>query len=124
MAKEIKQRMYALFAVLGIAIFFRFSFHQNGTSLSLFARDFVKTDSVQPEIRQALNPFYVIVLTPVVMWLFSALSRRGKEISTPRKIAIGMGPAGLAYIFLAVFSLIEGYPSAEAFKALPPPRQK
>ena len=120
MATEIKQRMYALFAVLGIAIFFWFSFHQNGTSLSLFARDFVKTDSVQPEIWQALNPFYVIVLTPVVMWLFSALSRRGKEISTPRKIAIGMGLAGLAYIFLAVFSLIQGYPSAEAFKALSP----
>ena len=64
MATEIKQRMYALFAVLGIAIFFWFSFHQNGTSLSLFARDFVKTDSVQPEIWQALNPFFVIVLTP------------------------------------------------------------
>ena len=45
MAKEIKQRMYALFAVLGIVIFFWFSFHQNGTSLSLFARDFVETDT-------------------------------------------------------------------------------
>jgi amino acid/peptide transporter len=120
MASEIKQRMAALFAVLGIAIFFWFSFHQNGTSLSLFARDFVKTDSVQPEIWQALNPFYVIVLTPFVMMIFSALSRRGKEISTPRKIAIGMGLAGLAYIFLAVFSAIKGYPSAEAFKMLPP----
>ena len=41
MAKEIKQRMYALFAVLGIVIFFWFSFHQNGMSLSFFARDFV-----------------------------------------------------------------------------------
>ena len=120
MAAEIRQRMLALFAVLGIAIFFWFSFHQNGTSLSLFARDFVKTDSVQPEIWQALNPFYVIVLTPLVMMFFSWLGRRGKEISTPRKIAIGMGLAGLAYIFLAVFSLIKGYPSAEAFKALSP----
>ncbi len=83
MATEIKQRMYALFAVLGIAIF-------------------------------------VIVLTPVVMWVFSSLSRRGKEISTPRKIAIGMGLAGLAYLFLAVFSLLEGYPSAETFKSLAP----
>ena len=120
MAKEIKQRMYALFAVLGIAIFFWFSFHQNGTSLSLFARDFVKTDSVQPEIWQALNPFYVIILTPFVMMIFSSLSKRGKEISTPRKIAIGMGLAGIAYIFLAVFSALKGYPSAEAFKALDP----
>ncbi len=120
MASEIKQRMYALFAVLGIAIFFWFSFHQNGTSLSLFARDFVRTDSVQPEIWQALNPFYVIVLTPFVMLLFSSLPKRRKEVSTPRKIAIGMGLAGLAYIFLAVFSFTQGYPSADAFKALPP----
>ena len=118
MAKEIKQRMYALFAVLGIAIFFWFSFHQNGTSLSLFARDFVRTDSVQPEIWQALNPFYVIILTPIVMWVFSLLAKRGKEISTPKKIAIGMGLAGLAYLFLMIFSWIKGYPSANEFKDL------
>ncbi len=70
MAKEIRQRMYALFAVLGIVIFFWFSFHQNGTSLSLFARDFVATDTIAPEIWQAVNPFFVIVLTPLVMMLF------------------------------------------------------
>ena len=120
MAKEIKQRMYALFAVLGIAIFFWFSFHQNGTSLSLFARDFVRTDSVQPEIWQALNPFYVIILTPVVMWVFSLLAKRGKEISTPKKIAIGMGLAGIAYLFLVIFSAVKGYPSANEFKELAP----
>lgn len=120
MAKEIRQRMYALFAVLGIAIFFWFSFHQNGTSLSLFARDFVRTDSVQPEIWQALNPFYVIILTPVVMWVFSLLAKRGKEISTPKKIAIGMGLAGIAYLFLVIFSAVKGYPSANEFKELAP----
>ena len=119
MAKEIKQRMYALFAVLGIVIFFWFSFHQNGMSLSFFARDFVDSSAVAPEIWQAINRFFVIVLTPVIMALFAALARRGKEISTPKKIAIGMFIASLAFIFLAVFSLIEGYPSADAYKALP-----
>lgn len=118
MAREIKQRMYALFAVLGIAIFFWFSFHQNGQSLSLFARDFVKTDSIAPEIWQALNPFFVIVLTPVIMAVFGALSRRGKEISTPRKIAVGMAIAGCAYLFLMLFSAACGYPSGETFRAL------
>ncbi len=118
MAKEINQRMYALFAVLGIAVFFWFSFHQNGMSLSLFAKDFVKTDALAPEIWQAVNPFFVITLTPIIMWIFGSLVRKGKEISTPKKIAIGMGIAGLAYLFLAIFSYVQGYPSASDFKAM------
>lgn len=120
MATEIKQRMYALFAVLGIAVFFWFSFHQNGQSLSLFARDFVDTSKVAPEIWQAVNPFFVIVLTPVIMWIFSFLTKKGKEISTPRKIAIGMGIAALAYVFLAIYSTTMGYPSGTDFRAMAP----
>ena len=118
MAKEIKQRMYALFAVLGIAIFFWFSFHQNGTSMSLFARDFVDTSTIAPEIWQAVNPFFVIVLTPIIMWFFASLARRGREISTPRKIAIGMGLAGVAYLFMTVFSLVMNYPSGMEFREM------
>lgn len=118
MAKEIKQRLYALLAVLGVVIFFWFSFHQNGVSLSFFARDFVKTGQFPPEFWQAVNPFFVIVLTPVIMMIFGALSKRGKEISTPRKIAIGMFIAGLAYAFLAIYSAIAGYPSGEVFTSI------
>lgn len=116
MAKELKQRMYALFAVLGIAVFFWFSFHQNGTSMSLFARDFVDSSAVAPEIWQAVNPFFVIVLTPIIMVIFSALARKGRQISTPRKIAYGMGIAAIAYLFLTIFSLIMDYPSGTAFR--------
>ena len=119
MAKEIKQRLAALFAVLGIVIFFWFSFHQNGMSLSFFARDFVDSSAIAPEIWQAVNPFFVIVLTPIIMGIFAALARKGKEVSTPRKIGIGMFIAGLAFLFLAIFSYMKGYPSANEFKALP-----
>ena len=119
MAKEIKQRLYALFAVLGIVIFFWFSFHQNGMSLSFFARDFVDSSAVAPEVWQAINPFFVITLTPVIMAIFASLARRGKEISTPKKIAIGMGIAACAFLLLTVFSLINGYPSANEFRDLP-----
>ena len=119
MAKEIKQRLAALFAVLGIVIFFWFSFHQNGMSLSFFARDFVDSSAVAPEIWQAVNPFFVIALTPIIMGIFAFLARKGKEVSTPRKIAIGMFIAGLAFLFLAIFSYMKGYPSANEFKALP-----
>ena len=117
-AKEIKQRMYALFAVLGVAVFFWFSFHQNGQSLSVFARDFVATDSVAPEIWQCINPFFVIVLTPVIMWIFGSMAARGKEISTPRKIALGMFISACAYIFLVIVAAANNYPSGTEFKAL------
>lgn len=119
MATEIKQRLYALFAVLAIAVFFWFSFHQNGTSMSLFARDFVDTSAIAPEIWQAVNPFFVIVLTPIIILIFGALARKGKDISTPRKIALGMAIAATAYLIMSIFCNICGYPSAEEFKAMP-----
>ena len=118
-AKEIKQRMYALFAVLGVAVFFWFSFHQNGQSLSVFARDFCNTSSIAPEIWQCINPFFVIVLTPIIMVIFASLARKGKEMSTPRKIALGMFIAACAYIFLIVIASNHGYPSSTEFKSLP-----
>ncbi len=118
-AKEIKQRMAALYAVLGIAVFFWLSFHQNAQSLSIFARDFVDTSALPPEILQFINPFFVIVLTPIVMWIFAALARKGKEVSTPKKIALGMFIAACAYIFLIVIASVHNYPSGNEFKALP-----
>ena len=118
MAKEIRQRILALSAVLGIVIFFWFSFHQNGTSLSLFAKDFVVTSKIPPEIWQAINPFFVIVLTPAIIWFFNRLRNKGKEPSTPRKIAIGMGIAAIAFLFMAIISKVSNYPSATEFNAL------
>ena len=118
MAKEIKQRMAALFAVLGVCVFFWLSFHQNGQSLSVFARDYVITDKIAPEIWQAVNPFFVIVLTPIIMAIFAALARKGKAISTPRKIVIGMAITGLAYLFLVLLSMAYDYPNGETFRAL------
>jgi len=113
MATEIKQRLYALFAVLGIAIFFWFSFHQNGQSLSVFARDFVKTDAIAPEIWQALNPYFVIVLTPLMI-----IFNKKVTMSTPRKIALGMAIAGMAYLFLMIISIVNNYPSGTEFRAM------
>jgi POT family proton-dependent oligopeptide transporter len=112
--QEIRQRIYALFAVFGVVIFFWMSFHQNGYSLTYFARDYVNLDIIHinlgftsikgAEIFQCVNPFFVVFLTPLIMWVFGSLNRRGKEPSTPVKIATGMGIAALAYVFLMVFS--------------------
>jgi POT family proton-dependent oligopeptide transporter len=45
---------------------------------------------ISTELFQSINPFFVVVLTPVVVAFFTALRRRGLEPSTPGKIAWGM----------------------------------
>ncbi len=125
-AQEIRQRIYALFAVFGVVIFFWLSFHQNGYSLTYFARDYVNLDVIDidlgftsikgAEIFQSVNPFFVVLLTPLIMWFFGSLKKRGREISTPMKIAVGMGIAALAYVLLMLFSL--ALPPKEALSTM------
>ncbi len=106
-AKEIRQRIYALLAVFGIVIFFWFSFHQNGLTLTMFAKDYTLLGGIfnSAEIFQSINPFLVVFLTPIVIGIFSRLAKRGKEPSTPKKIAIGMGIAAFSFVIMAVGSI-------------------
>lgn len=114
-AKEIKQRLYALFAVFGVVIFFWFSFHQNGLTLTYFARDYVDLSGIKidlglvtiqgAEIFQSINPIFIVLLTPIIMAIFGWLRARGKEPSTPKKIAIGMFIAALAYFVMTLGSM-------------------
>ncbi len=117
--QEVKQRLSALFAVFAVVIFFWFSFHQNGLTLTLFAKDYTDlsnininlgfTKLVGAELFQSINPFFVVFLTPVILAVFAALRARGKEPSTPKKIAIGMGIAAAAYVLMTLGSM--GLPS-------------
>lgn len=106
-AKEIKQRILALFAVFGVVIFFWFSFHQNGLTLTMFAKDYTLLGGLFPSVEsfQSINPLLVVFLTPVVIFIFSRLAKKGKEPSTPKKIAIGMGIAAFAFVIMAVGSI-------------------
>ncbi len=119
-AREVRQRLYALLAVFGVVIFFWFSFHQNGLTLTMFAKEYTDLSGINidlgftqirgAEIFQSINPLCVVVLTPVVMGVFGWLRARGKEPSTPKKIAIGMGIAALGFVVMAVGSYVAELP--------------
>lgn len=118
--KEIKQRMYALFAVFGIVIFFWFSFHQNGLTLTFFAKEYTNLNIMKisigsltlqgAEIFQSINPIFVVCLTPLVLFLFGWLRKRGIEPSTPKKIAIGMFIAAMGFLVMAIGSYMHNLP--------------
>lgn len=113
--KEIKQRLYALFAVFAVVIFFWFSFHQNGVTLTFFAQQYTDLSTLRfnigfttiegAEVFQFFNPFFVVFLTPVIIGIFGWLRARGKEPSTPKKIAIGMFIAACAFTVMAMGSV-------------------
>lgn len=164
--KQTRQRIFALLMVFAVVVFFWMSFHQNGLTMTFFARDYTassvsglnrigfslvsmvllvvavysisniiqsttakgKTISglflalslgaialvysqmdasikITPQIFQQFNPFFVIILTPLSIGIFSWLAKRKKEPSAPRKISIGMIIAAIGFALLAFGSL-------------------
>jgi len=112
--KDARQRLYAIFAVFAVLNLFYFAFNQKECALSYFVRDFVNLDAINIDfgftairgaaVFRAINPFFFIILTPIVLWLLGVMRQKGKEFSTLRKMAMGMGIAASAYVFILVVS--------------------
>jgi POT family proton-dependent oligopeptide transporter len=60
---------------------------------------------VSTEIYQSINPFWIILLTPVIVGLFGFLRARRKEPSTPEKFAWGTLIAGLSSVVMVLACL-------------------
>ena len=59
---------------------------------------------VEAPIFQQFNPCFVVALTPIIMLVFGALAKKGKEPSSPMKIGLGMLVAAVAFVVLLVGS--------------------
>lgn len=69
-----------------------------------------KLSLISTEIFQSINPFFVVILTPVVVSFFGFLRRRGKEPSTPAKIGWGLVITALSTLVMvgAVYAAQNG----------------
>ncbi len=76
---------------------------------------------IQPQLFQQFNPFFVVLLTPVIMALFDALARKKKEPSAPMKIGIGMLVAALGYVVMIFGSIGQPSPAALSGTVSPDP---
>lgn len=70
-----------------------------------------------PSLSQSINPFWVIVLTPLVVAFFTGLRRKGKEPSTPTKIAFGLLISALS-VFVMIAATKAGANGAEKVSVL------
>lgn len=60
---------------------------------------------ISTEIFQSINPFCVVIFTPLLLSFLSFLKKRNKEPSTPAKIAIGMFITALSAVIM-IFAVI------------------
>ncbi|MBS3913810.1 MAG: peptide MFS transporter [Bacteroidetes bacterium] len=63
-------------------------------------------------ISQSFNPFWVIVLTPVVVFFFTLLRKRKKEPSIPSKITLGIFVSALS-VLVMVAAVYSGHNGSE-----------
>ncbi len=102
-----RSRIFALLVVFGIVIAFWIAFYQNGFTLTLWARDNTAT-RLAPETFQSVNPLGIILFSPLLVALWSALRRRGREPSTLAKILIGMAFTIATFLIMAVAGVAGG----------------
>jgi POT family proton-dependent oligopeptide transporter len=93
------RRVFALIVIFAIVIVFWMVFHQNGSTLTYWADDNTNW-TVTGTISNAINPIWVVSLTFPLVWFWRFLDMRGKEPSTPTKMAIGMTLTGLSFFLL------------------------
>lgn len=94
-----KERIIALSLVFVVVIFFWMAFHQNGLTLTFFARDYVVTSAsgiVGMEF-DVLNLLLVIFIVYALFALFQSKTSRGKIIAA---LIIILSAAGLYYKYM------------------------
>lgn len=107
---EEKQKVKAYIPLFLAAIVF-WSLEEQGSSiLALFAAERTQGSlfgfNIPASLYQTLNPLFVVLLTPVFVWLWTKLGK--KQPSTVVKFSMGLIFAGLSFVLLMFPSLLFG----------------
>ena len=99
-----KKRVIVIGVLFVAAAIFWGAFEQAPTSLSLFAKDFTERTIFGFEVPatwlQAVNSLFIILLAPVFAVIWTGLSKRGIELSSPAKFALGLFLAGVGFLIM------------------------
>ncbi|MCB0508002.1 MAG: peptide MFS transporter [Chitinophagales bacterium] len=101
--KEDRNKMLAAIIMVAFSVLFWAFYEQGGGSLNLFTERNVNTFGIPAAaINNFVNPFYIILLSFPFAWMWLALSKRGKEPSTPMKFSISFFQLGLGFLLFVV----------------------
>jgi len=96
-----RNKMFVAFILMIEAVLFYILYAQMPTSLNFFAINNVHHEilgfTINPVSFQALNPFWVVVASPVLAAIYTPLGHKGKDPTMPGKFTLGVvaRPPGL-----------------------------
>jgi proton-dependent oligopeptide transporter, POT family len=98
------KRVIVIGVLFVAAAIFWGAFEQAPTSLSLFAKDFTERTIFGFEVPvtwlQAVNSLFIILLAPVFAFVWTWLSKKGMDLSSPGKFALGLALAGVGFLIM------------------------
>ena len=103
--KQTKDRLVALFLVFAVVIFFWMAFHQNGSALTFFAKNYTDLCVTGP-MRLGFNIWILALIALSVYTLFSTFqseTKKGKILSGIFTLLI-WGAAALIFFFIIISS--------------------
>jgi proton-dependent oligopeptide transporter, POT family len=107
MSKEKKSSVLKMILALILmfeAVIFFVLYQQMPTSINLFAINNVYPSlfgiSIDPQSFQALNPLWIIVMSPLMAMLYEKLYKKGVDFPMPYKFASGMTLCGISFLIL------------------------
>ena len=107
-AAQHKARIAAILCVCFMSAGFWAVYEQQGNTTALFADDHVDRGGLPTEFVQAVNPFMILALTPLLTRLWEWQARRGSEPTQITKMGIGAGLVSVSYLILAAAASAAG----------------
>ncbi len=107
--EQTKSRMTALFLVFAVVIFFWMAFHQNGLTLTFFARDYT-AQSVEGITRIGFNVFNLALIAVAVYALFAVFQSekaKGKAIAA---LVLVASIVGVYFLYTSMDSTVSVLP--------------
>lgn len=102
--KKERLRLLLAFILMVEAVMFFTLYQQMPTSINLFAvhnvRPMLFGLQIDPQSFQVLNPIWIIVMSPLLAFLYTYLQRKQIVFATPYKFALGMMSCGIAFLIL------------------------
>lgn len=102
--QEQKRKLIACLVLIVISVGFWALYNQTYTSLMLFADRNMSKEllgfTIDAEFTQFFNPFFIVLLGPILSWLWVHLDAKGKNPSTPMKFSLGVLSMAVGFLFL------------------------